>query len=112
VAGCGLAGTEDRRERVSRSIASIDDFGTGYSSLAYLAKLPVQGLKIDRAFVSTMLDSPDNTTLVSTMIALAHSLRLAVVAEGVETGIHLAGLPLAAKRSFLHPRGARDVCLE
>ena len=64
---------------------SIDDFGTGYSSLAYLAKLPVQGLKIDRAFVSTMLDSPDNMTLVSTMIALAHSLRLTVVAEGVET---------------------------
>ncbi len=64
---------------------SIDDFGTGYSSLAYLAKLPVQGLKIDRAFVSTMLDSPDNMTLVSTMIALAHSLRLKVVAEGVET---------------------------
>ena len=56
---------------------SIDDFGTGYSSLAYLAKLPVQGLKIDRAFLSTMLDSPDNMTLVSTMIALAHSLRLA-----------------------------------
>lgn len=64
---------------------SIDDFGTGYSSLAYLAKLPVQVLKIDRAFVSTMLDSPDNMTLVSTMIALAHSLRLKVVAEGVET---------------------------
>jgi len=63
---------------------SIDDFGTGYSSLAYLAKLPVQVLKIDRAFVSTMLDSPDNMTLVSTMIALAHSLRLKVVAEGVE----------------------------
>jgi EAL domain-containing protein (putative c-di-GMP-specific phosphodiesterase class I) len=64
---------------------SIDDFGTGYSSLAYLAKLPVQVLKIDRSFVSTMLDSPDNMTLVSTMIALAHSLRLKVVAEGVET---------------------------
>lgn len=64
---------------------SIDDFGTGYSSLAYLAKLPVQVLKIDRAFVATMLDSPDNMTLVSTMIALAHSLRLKVVAEGVET---------------------------
>jgi diguanylate cyclase (GGDEF)-like protein/PAS domain S-box-containing protein len=64
---------------------AIDDFGTGYSSLAYLSKLPVQTLKIDRAFISTMLDDGDDTTLVSTMIALAHSLRLTVVAEGVET---------------------------
>ena len=66
---------------------SIDDFGTGYSSLAYLAKLPVQVqvLKIDRAFISTMLTSTDNMTLVSMMISLAHALRLKVVAEGVET---------------------------
>jgi len=63
---------------------SIDDFGTGYSSLAYLAKLPVQVLKIDRAFVSTMLTSADNMSLVSMMIGLAHALRLKVVAEGVE----------------------------
>jgi EAL domain-containing protein (putative c-di-GMP-specific phosphodiesterase class I) len=64
---------------------SIDDFGTGYSSLAYLAKLPVQSLKIDRAFISGMLDNPDRMTLVSTMISLAQSLRLKVIAEGVET---------------------------
>jgi len=64
---------------------SIDDFGTGYSSLAYLAKLPVQTLKIDRAFVKTMLDHRDSMTLVSTMISLAHSLRMRIVAEGVET---------------------------
>ena len=63
---------------------SIDDFGTGYSSLAYLAKLPVQTLKIDRAFIITMLKDPNVTTLVQTMISLAHSLRLKVVAEGVE----------------------------
>jgi diguanylate cyclase (GGDEF)-like protein len=63
---------------------SIDDFGTGYSSLAYLAKLPVQVLKIDRAFISTRLASADNMTLVSMMIGLAHALRLKVVAEGVE----------------------------
>jgi len=63
---------------------SIDDFGTGYSSLAYLAKLPVQVLKIDRAFISTMLTSADNMSLVSMMIGLAHALRLKVVAEGVE----------------------------
>jgi diguanylate cyclase (GGDEF)-like protein/PAS domain S-box-containing protein len=64
---------------------SIDDFGTGYSSLAYLAKLPVETLKIDRAFISTMLDDLDTATLVQTVISMAHSLRLKVVAEGVET---------------------------
>jgi PAS domain S-box-containing protein/diguanylate cyclase (GGDEF)-like protein len=64
---------------------AIDDFGTGYSSLAYLARLPAQTLKIDRAFVSTMLEDPDHMMLVSTMISLAHSLRMSVVAEGVET---------------------------
>jgi diguanylate cyclase (GGDEF)-like protein/PAS domain S-box-containing protein len=64
---------------------AIDDFGTGYSSLAYLAKLPVQSLKIDRSFIATMQNDPDATTLVSTIISLAHSLRLTVVAEGVET---------------------------
>jgi EAL domain-containing protein (putative c-di-GMP-specific phosphodiesterase class I) len=64
---------------------SIDDFGTGYSSLAYLAKLPAEILKIDRAFILSMLDDPNTMTLVSTMISMAHSLRMKVVAEGVET---------------------------
>jgi len=63
---------------------AIDDFGTGYSSLGYLAKLPVQTLKIDRSFIITMLNDPDTMTLVQTMISLAHSLRLKVVAEGVD----------------------------
>ena len=64
---------------------SIDDFGTGYSSLGYLAKLPVQSLKIDRSFVITMLKEPDTMTLVSTIISLARSLRLSVIAEGVDS---------------------------
>jgi diguanylate cyclase (GGDEF)-like protein len=64
---------------------AIDDFGTGYSSLGYLAKLPIQALKIDRSFVVTMQDAPDAMTLVSTIITLARSLRLKVVAEGVES---------------------------
>lgn len=64
---------------------AVDDFGTGYSSLRYLAKLPVQTLKIDRSFIDTMRQEEDTMTLVATVISLAHSLRLKVVAEGVET---------------------------
>jgi diguanylate cyclase (GGDEF)-like protein/PAS domain S-box-containing protein len=63
---------------------AIDDFGTGYSSLAYLAKLPVQELKIDRSFIITMLKDPAVMTLVSTVISMSHSLGLKVVAEGVD----------------------------
>jgi diguanylate cyclase (GGDEF)-like protein/PAS domain S-box-containing protein len=63
---------------------AIDDFGTGYSSLAYLAKLPVQSLKIDRSFIVGMLAEAHTMTLVQTIISLAHSLKLRVVAEGVD----------------------------
>src|SRR5258706_9556342 len=64
---------------------AIDDFGTGYSSLAYISRLPVNALKIDRSFIQGMTEDPDKTSIVSTIISLGHALRLEVVAEGVET---------------------------
>lgn len=84
---------QDADENIAKLVAlrdlgvriAIDDFGIGYSSLGYLTKLPVEVLKIDRSFVASMLDNPGDMTLVSTIISLAHALRLEVIAEGVES---------------------------
>ncbi|OOG25577.1 diguanylate cyclase [Thioalkalivibrio denitrificans] len=73
-------------------VLAIDDFGTGYSSLSYLRHFPIHVLKVDRSFVNDMVHSPDSRALVEAIVAMAHALRLRVVAEGVETEEQLTAL--------------------
>ena len=86
---------------------SIDDFGTGYSSLAYLRRLPLDCLKIDRSFISELEESAEARSIVSATIALAHNLRLGVIAEGVETTGQarlLTELGADLQQGYLHGR--------
>ncbi len=89
-----LAGTEETLERLNAVRAlgvhlSLDDFGTGYASLDYLRRLPVNGLKIDRAFVRDLASQAGDGAILRTIVDLARSLALKVTAEGVETAEQL-----------------------
>jgi diguanylate cyclase (GGDEF)-like protein len=93
---------------------AIDDYGTGYSSLAYLAELPVTELKLDRAFVGAMTDSPRNSAIVTSTLQLAHALGLVLVAEGVEDratldALTLLGCDLVQGYHLSRPRTAEDL---
>ena len=93
---------------------AVDDFGTGHSSLAYLKKLPVGEIKIDKSFVLSMLTDRDDEAIVRTVIDLARNLRLPVVAEGVEDPATLASLRSMGCRSaqgflFSRPLAPDDV---
>ncbi len=92
----------------------MDDFGTGYSSLAYLARLPVREVKIDRAFVSRMTTDPRDAAVVRSVVDLGHSLGLCVVAEGVEDqpcwdGLVAAGADVAQGYLLSRPLPASDL---
>jgi len=93
---------------------ALDDFGTGYSSLTYLKHLPAETLKIDRSFVSGMLEDPDDKAIVSGVIGLAEAFGRQVIAEGAETAAHCdaliaMGCPVAQGYGIARPMPAQQM---
>ena len=86
-----LVETLDRLRKLGVHLV-LDDFGTGYSSLGYLTRLPLDGLKVDRAFVDGLGHDPQDTSITEAIIAMARALSLPVICEGVETEVQLAEL--------------------
>ena len=89
-----LEATDDTRQQLNslKSLGltlAMDDFGTGYSSLSYLKKFPIDVIKIDRSFIKDIPDNQDDMEITSAVIAMAHNLKLKVVAEGIETAAQL-----------------------
>ena len=92
-----LEGDDSTRQQIARLKAlgltlAMDDFGTGYSSLSYLKKFPIDVIKIDRSFINDIPASQDDMEITSAVIAMAHNLKLKVVAEGIETAAQLSFL--------------------
>jgi EAL domain-containing protein (putative c-di-GMP-specific phosphodiesterase class I) len=88
-----------RLQKMGAKLA-VDDFGTGYSSLAYLKRLPVNTLKIDRSFIIDLPDSQEDAYITKAVLALGHSMGLEIVAEGVEN---------EAQKAFLEENGCRII---
>ena len=97
-----LDSTIERMELLKREGVgfALDDFGTGYSSLSYLKRLPLDQVKIDQSFVRDVLTDPNDAAIVRTILALAQSLDLVAVAEGVETTGQMGFLRLHGCEQF------------
>jgi diguanylate cyclase (GGDEF)-like protein len=114
-----VLGDEDQARRILSSLREmgvkvwLDDFGTGFSGLSHLRRVPVDGVKIDRSFIADMLRDPDDLALTTAIIAMAHSLGMTVIAEGVEKEgqcdlLRARGCDLAQGYWLGHPMNMRD----